>query len=155
MSAKTKKAPKATHVPVSDWGKDHWSLLLYLECRCVDNRGELDYNHLRTNTRTHPHLVGPRVAQSSMGSRWNPSYGTKLRGYFGKDKIDVKRQMIEHDDWDCFYDIEAAGFIEDVGTGFNPAAKMTKAGSEICGQLRAHKAAGGHCATFAFPVTNG
>jgi len=36
-------------VSIDKFGKDHWSLLAYLETRCVDHKGTVDKNHLRMN----------------------------------------------------------------------------------------------------------
>ena len=39
------------NIPYTRWGKDHWNTLLYLESRCVDNKGVVDGNHVQTNSK--------------------------------------------------------------------------------------------------------
>ncbi len=123
-------------IPLSDWGRDHWSTLGYIECRCVDNRGIPDRDHMRCNPARHPGLSGR--------GGWKPQYSTRLKGH----SIEVPLQRAGHDDWDCAYDIEVAGLLIDEGSGINPLWKLTPLGLSICAALRAHKAAGGSFATF-------
>ncbi len=150
--AKTKKparARKPKFVPVSDWGKDHWSLVAYVEIRCVDNGGVLDHDRMRTNQERHPGLAGPASAGLSEGRNWRPEWGTRLSGYFLEDgETDLTRQMFNHDDWDVLDDIEAAGYVKIGGAGINPVIFMTRVGAAIAALLRVHKAAGKHFASF-------
>ena len=37
------------HVPMVQWGKDHWSVFAYLECCAVDNKGIINNQHMRCN----------------------------------------------------------------------------------------------------------
>ncbi len=37
-----------------DYGRDHWTVLVYAETRCVDYRGNLDRKHLRTDGDKYP-----------------------------------------------------------------------------------------------------
>jgi hypothetical protein len=117
-------------VPVAVWGKDHWSMLAYIECRCVDHRGVPARARMRTDARRHPGLV-VRV--------FTKQYPTRLAGGV---------ELADHDDWDCADDIEAAGFIEIKGTGIHPVWKMTAEGNRVAGLLRAHKTNGGNFAEF-------
>lgn len=41
-------------VPVENWGKDHYSTLLYIETRVVDYRGIIDTRHMRRSSAGHP-----------------------------------------------------------------------------------------------------
>ena len=127
-----------------DVGKDHWSLLAYIETRCVDYQGVLNKDHLR--------IKNPMVANSTGYPhirQWKSEYGTRLAGYFKDDDTqDKKRQIKAHDDLDCFNDLENAGYIKNTGTGLNPACKMTKLGNQVASLLRQHKADGNHFATF-------
>lgn len=127
-------------VPVGEWGRDHWSVLAYVETRCVDFKGVLDKDHMRTNALRHPGLVGPKISMSALAKRESFQYPTRLRG-------DGKLQ-VDHDNWDCLYDLEEAGLIIDAGTGINPRAVMTPKGAKLAGELRAWKAAGGSFSTF-------
>lgn len=134
-------------ITISQFGRDHWSLLAYIETRTVDHKGVLDKNHLRIKEevdaagRTY---IGPK-------HEWNPDWGTRLKG-FAIDKnyqeIDSSLRLPNHDDLDCFDDLENAKLIENLGSGLNPAAKLTKKGIEIASKLREHKATGGNFSDF-------
>jgi hypothetical protein len=138
---------KNKSVPITDWGKDHFSLLGYVECRCVDNKGELDRRHLRCNIGTHPILAGSVYRDPGL-MKWNPEYGTRLKGYFLKNgKTDPSKRLGSHDDWDCFDDLETAGLIEIISV-VNGFVRMTPFGTEVATKLRKHKAKGGMFATF-------
>lgn len=125
---------------MSEWGKDHWSLLLYVETRCVDYNGTLDFKHMRDK------LMRGDVL---LNNKWKPEYGTRLKGYFVEGgENDKSRQLPQHDDHDCLEDLEAAMLIKNIGTGMNPLITMTDLGYTYITQLRKHKAAGGHCSNF-------
>lgn len=137
-------------IPLSRWGKDHWSALAYVEALCVespDATGQMDLSRLRCNAATHP-------TQSVNRTTWRPNYGTRLRGYFDfADRADpalaedAGLQLTSHDDWDCLDDLEDAGLIEvmSLATG---AVKITDNGQELASELRGHKADGGMFANF-------
>ena len=108
------------------FGKDHWSMFAYIECRCVDNGGILDRSHLRLDGRTYP---------------------TRLFGYF-ENKENPNFTIISHNDLDCADDLEDIGFIKNIGSGMNRIYKLTKYGSEVAGRLRTHKTNGGMFSTF-------
>ena len=132
---------KEEKITIEKFGKDHWSLFAYIETRTVDYGGILDKSHLR--------IKNDMVRNSTpypINTSWKPEYGTRLKGYF--DKKDKKLQLPEHDDLDCFDDLEEAGLIENMGTGFNPAAKLTKFGISVASKLRNHKANGGYFSNF-------
>lgn len=118
-------------VPVENFGKDHWSTLLYVESRCVDYEGRPDRAHMRTDVDRHPHLRGQRNSHKT-------KYPTQIR-----DGV-----LPDHDDWDCVEDLIAAGFMEDLGTGVQPLWKLTPKGWKVAGALRQHRAKGDACATF-------
>lgn len=129
-----------------DFGKDHWSMFAYIETRCVDFKGVLDVAHLRIRNPA----IGLRSRHSPyLRPKWESNWGTRLRGYFMKDGETNKHYLLpNHDDLDCFDDLEEAGYIENTGTGLNPACVLTKLGSQIVSLLRQHKAKGEHYATF-------
>ena len=125
-------------VPLAEWGRDHWSVLAYVETRCVDAGGVLDHDHMTTNRATHPGLEGPRVTASGLLRDEPFKYHTRLR-----DGVELG-----HDNWNCFYDREEAGLVVDVGTGVQPRAKMTPLGVQLAEEIRAHKAGGGSFSSF-------
>lgn len=111
-------------VPVSLWGRDHYSTLGYLECRAVDNGGRIEPLHMRGRPGAPAIDYPTRLAQGVL--------------------------LQNHSDYDCLSDIEVAGLIEDHGTGMNPLVRMTEKGMLVCAALRAHKAAGGNFSNFTF-----
>lgn len=141
--------------PVQTFGKDHWSLLAYVECLCVDGTkgiGQIDRRRVRCNENTHPLL------NSNVTGTWKNEYSTRLAGFFDfehradpQKASDAGLQILGHDDWDCLDDLEAAGFVE-ILTLANAAVRMTKAGNKVAGELRTHKANGGQFAQFRVPV---
>lgn len=136
-------------VEPKDYGKDHWSLLGFIETCCVDSIddiGVLDIGHMRVR---HGLGLGEKHSEIRSRPKWKDELGTRLSGYFKEGKTtDESRRLPDHDDLDCFDDIEAAGYIENMGTGLNPACKMTELGHEVAAKLRQHKANGNHFATF-------
>ena len=124
-------------VPPSWWGKDHWSTLLYVECRCVDHKGWPNHPNMRTDFSRHP-----GYARAVLGMHSAEKYPTRLR--HGTEGV----LLTDHDDWDCVEDMEAAGLVQAVGTGSNPRWKLTELGHTVAGKLRAHKAQGQGSGTF-------
>lgn len=73
---------------------------------------------------------------------WEPSYGTRLDGFFGEDeKRDKTKQIPNHDDVNCLHDIENAGLIKIVSL-VNFYIELTPKGQEVASELRAWKNAG-------------
>jgi len=68
-------------IPVSLWGKDHHSTLLYAETRAVESGGLLGEKHMREDGHTYP----TRLADGST--------------------------VYAHDDYDCLNDAVQAGFL--------------------------------------------
>lgn len=136
--------------PVEKFGKDHWSTFAYVETCCVDGKegvGQLERQRMRCNPERHPLL------HTSPGG-WRDAYSTRLAGFFDfadrndpEKAIEAGLMLRGHDDWDCLDDLEAAGLIE-VQSLANGFVTMTEKGMEVAGELRTHKAAGGHFAGF-------
>lgn len=72
-------------IKIKDWGKDHWSTLMYVETRVVDHDGLLDPRHMR----------GHREGWEQYPSRLRS--GVELYG---------------HNDFDCVEDMIAEGLVE-------------------------------------------
>ncbi len=118
-------------VPMADWGKDHWSVLAYVET-CAVEQQTLDRRRLRINPKRHPLL-----AHISWDNR---DYPTMLgRG----------ATLGNHDDWDCIEDLEEAGLVN-ILSAVNTAVTMTELGTEIAHALRRHKLAGHNFAEFSW-----
>ena len=124
------------------WSRDHWSLLAYVECRCVDYRGQIENDHLRVNPKRHPAYA--YSDRPSLGGRrtWASEYNTILNGL----KI-----LAGHDDIDCLQDLEAGNLIVNTGTGINPVYELTEEGWRVSAALRRFKAEGGTFAHFKYP----
>lgn len=128
------------HIPMSLWGKDHWSTLAYIETRIVDYKGQPDRSHMRCDPKRHPGLAG-HVHAALSPSLGDKNYPTRLKD--GKE-------LHDHDDWDCMEDAEAEGLLKWNGTGMYPVFVLTKKGRAICAALRRHKQDGGQFAEFAY-----
>lgn len=109
---------------VEKFGRDHWSLLVYLETRCVDYSGVPDRHHMRCSPKRHEFLAHE-------GSRSRKMSPTRLRD---------GELLYNRDDWDCANDLEHAGFLKQVGTGANPRFELTDLGWSIAGRLRRARA---------------
>jgi len=125
-------------INMKDWGKDHWGLLAYVETRAVDHQNQLDHEHMRTNTTTHP-LLRNDAYQRDRPKRWESSHSTRLRD---------GRILDGHDDWDCLDDLDDAGLVEIISL-VNGFVRMTDYGLVIAARLRRHKANGGMYQDFA------
>ena len=132
-------------VPIQDFGKDHFSLLAYVEALCVESIkkgvGEIDYRRMRVNENTH----GPLARNLGV---WRPEHGSRLKGYWNeKHNVCPSRRLDQHDDIDCLDDLGDAGLVEIISL-INGFVRLTDKGREIAARLRAHKSRGGVFATF-------
>lgn len=134
-------------VPIEEWGKDHWSTFAYAET-CIVDQQPLSRDRLRCNVNKRGHLVGPTVNRFG-NAKWEPSYGTRLKGFFVNGGTDKARQLTNHDDWDCLEDMEKAGLLEIV-SAINAIVVFTDKGLALAAHLRTHKAKGGNFADFQF-----
>lgn len=139
----TNKTPATRDpVPISSFGRDHWSTLCYVETRCVDHAGVIQKEHMRCDPRRHP---GHAHRGSSGEFGGNRAYPTRLQG-----SVDLP----DHDDWDCIDDLEAACLIESAGAGLNPVFKMTGFGWDMVSLIRQFKAKGGSFSAFSWSPDN-
>jgi hypothetical protein len=132
------------------FGKDHWSLLAYLESRCAAGQygvGVIDFRRIRCNPANHPLQAVNRVP-------WRSEYGTKLAGFFSfTDHAEARAagvQLTAHDDWDCIDDLVSAELLT-LTSATNGLVKLTPLGVEVCAELSKHKAKGGQFAEFTSP----
>ncbi|MGR5558371.1 hypothetical protein ACQKQC_19035 [Vibrio fortis] len=120
-------------VLISEFAKDHWALLAYVEDLCVnssDGIGSIEKRRMRCNPERHPN--------ESANYAWKDEYGSRITG----------GQVVPgHDDWDCLNELEANGLVEVISMA-NLAIKMTQHGNEVTAMVRSHKAAGGNYASF-------
>lgn len=140
----------AQAIPPSSFGKDHWSVLAYVECHCVDGEkgiGFLDRSRMRTNAQKHPLLASNTIS-------WRKEWGTRLSGFFDYDERQEADKAIAagfmvdgHDDWDCLDDLEKSGYVEVLNLT-HPSVRLTDEGIRVAALIREHKAKGGQFATF-------
>lgn len=112
-------------VAVEKFGRDHWSLLLYIETRCVDHNGVPRREHMRCSPKRNP---GQAHDGTERHKKLSP---TRLKG---------GELLYNRDDWDCADDLEAAGYVQQIGTGANPRFAMTEVGWAVAGRLRRWRA---------------
>lgn len=130
-------------IPVEKWGKDHWSTLAFLETVAVDYKGVLDEKQQRRMRTDHDRHPGIRSCYAD--GRVGQKYPTRLAG---------GEILHDHDDWDCFDDMIAAGFATNDGSGIMPIVHFTELGYQVASALRKHKSRGRNFASFAWPVPN-
>jgi len=111
------------------WGRDHATLLLYVETRHIDHGGELNPDALRTNPKRHPHEANARGDRGSIV--WKSEHdGTRIVG--GERPSEV------HDDWDCLDDMEEVQILLHTGPPDFLSA-LSPIGIEVAGELRKYK----------------
>ena len=138
------QAPKPKHVPIIEWGRDHFSTLAYVETCVVDHSaapgiGVLERAKMKCNPANYP-LHDGRFPD--LGP-WDDKYSTRLKGH----TADKPRQVKGHDDWLCLDDMEAEGLLEIISL-VNGYVQLTDKGLKLCHQLREHKAKGGTFSNF-------
>lgn len=108
-------------IPLEEWGKDHWSTLLYIETRVVDHKGYIDNRQMRGRDEKYP---------------------TRL--------ADGKEEPM-HSDFDCAQDMIKAGLLTGGRVKMadimarpknlrnqTDQYELTPKGWEIAGKLREH-----------------
>lgn len=98
-----------TAIPMRRWGLDHWSLLLYVETRVTDCRGQLDWNHLTLSRRNWPMLHAARNPWESDSSEdAADAYGLRLRPLRHPGIFET---MKGHCEADALMDLVEAGLV--------------------------------------------
>jgi hypothetical protein len=147
------KSNTVTHVPIEEWGQDHWSTFAYAETCVVDRanadgapyEGKLNLDRLRCNHATHGEWLGRTHRMRGMVNDWKDSYGTRLKD-FGKD---ASRRLPEHDDWNCLFDMQAEHLLTVVEPR-KGTIRFTDRGTALAAHVRAFKIRGGNFAAFAY-----
>lgn len=167
-----------TPIPMDRWGKDHWSLLLYVEDRAVNRHGLIDWNNLTLSQGHWPMLWAARNRwASASGEDAADKYGLRLRSPEGA--IETVKGCCEGD---ALMDLVDAGlvavtmpplsstgksYLRPDGHALNdpspdepvtgrvewalmPWARfgLTEQGWELAGAVRRHRGNGGRMATF-------
>lgn len=107
-------------------GRDHRSLLLYVEDRCVNNQGVLNLLNLRVNEKKYPLL---KINDGHGFEPWDGSHGTRL---------DNGKTLKDHDDIDCLDELDDLGLVE-IMSLVNGIVKITEKGHEVAAELRKRK----------------
>lgn len=132
-----------SYVPVSKWGKDHWSTFAYLETRAVDHKGIVDNSRMRCNVRLHKEFAFENFGNVVSGDK----YPTRLK----------QGELEKHDDWSCLEDMVATGLLRaftrvkfhgQIFGNSEARVELTELGQIYAEQLRRHKMNGGAFATF-------
>lgn len=147
------------YIPMSQWARDHWSTLAYIETVLVDQREfTVSYNpRMRSSRRMIRVLTEPPALRTATVRNRSYAYG---RGAFAMspEAGTILRDgtvLPDHDDWACVQDFAAAGLLTktadeiDVGTSI----KFSPYGWHIATALRQHKANGGNFADFSPTIT--
>ena len=133
-------------VPISKFGKDHWSTFAYVDTLLADRKW-IANERMRCNARRHrPFVHVNRFREVQDGSK----YPTRLND---------GSEVVNHDDWDCLQDCEHEGLLalivdedtrrgEEVFGGARARVELTAKGRAISSQLRNFKAKGGNFREF-------
>src|SRR4051812_21837112 len=111
-------------LPVTSWGRDHVSTLLYVETRCVDHDGKPKLEHMRCNPKLHP-------GYSHIGS---------MSSHFPGTRSSNGEEIKGHDDWSIIDEFEVLGLLNNIGTGLHPVWQLTDEGWYVAGALRRGRA---------------
>lgn len=96
-------------IPMHRWGKDHWSLLAYVETRATSYCGQLDWNHLTLSRRNWPMLYAARKPYgSSFGEDAADLYGLRLKPLRHPGVFETVKG---HCDADALMDLVEAGLV--------------------------------------------
>jgi len=131
-------------VPFGQMGRDHWTVLTYIETLCVDRAGVPDVLRFRCHPKTHPVYFDFQMQQMGASKHivFEPPRGSTLRD---------GTELAGHDDLDCTEDLQVAGLIEvskDPWTHTPMTFSLTDAGWLLAGRLRRWRADGGKAQDF-------
>lgn len=141
-------------IPMSHWGKDHWSTLAYAETvmtDCggfqvgVDGRMRSGRRNFRVMTQGCPKPKRAGGGAAAPAVVMEPGHSTKLKD---------GQCVTGHDDWSCIQDMAAEGLFncgpDDVEPGV--ILSLSDKGTKILNALREFKRGGGQYAAFRWPV---
>jgi len=125
-----------TNYKESEFGKQHWSLLAFIETQVVDKSFPLDFRRMSCNNiKRHPLNNGAHFG-------WDDKYST--------ENMNGKQLVLGHDDIDCFDELEQEGYVKNQGTLLNMYPNITDKGWRACAELRKFKGNGGNFKEFVF-----
>lgn len=124
------------HIPIANWGKDHWSTLLYIESIIFDVYARPAMDKMRQHSgRIRRGWDSPMARVVSVFSQDYPTQ-TIIRDPNNWDTIIGHTEVHDHDDWDCIDDMETEGLLEQLGTGLQPVVKLTDYGYTVVAALK-------------------
>jgi len=126
---------KKTAYTEAEFGKQHWSLLAYLETQVVDKRFPIDFRHMSCN-------------EKKRGINNGAPFGWENKWSTANNK--GEQLILGHDDIDCFEELETEGFIKNNGTLLNMCPELTDKGWKCISQIREFKGKGGNYIDFVF-----
>lgn len=165
-------------IPVEQWGRSHWDLLIHVEGRAVDHHGGINWDLLTLSQRNWPMLYAARTPWESAPVRdAADQYGLVLRGPDGEEV-----SALGYCDGDALMDLVDAGLVTVAMPPVSPTGNsylrpddlplsspsplepvtghvlwllmpwarfgITSKGWELVGAVRRHKADGGSLGTF-------
>ena len=128
-------------IPIELFGRDHWSTFAFIETQCVDGQDGVAVMEM---TRIERMRCDPKI---------HPQFAHRgTRGAPSPTRLNDDQTITGHDDWSCLDDCEAAGLIENIGSGIHRMYKMRPLGTVVAAQIRLHKTQGGSFKTFKLPA---
>ncbi|UTU09558.1 hypothetical protein CcrBL47_gp272c [Caulobacter phage BL47] len=146
------------YVPITLFGKDHWSMLAYAEIEAVECGGfQVGFDARMRQGRQHFRVMHEECRRPK---RINGGHqGVVMRAEHGS-RLNDGTYIENHDDWHCVQDMVAAGLmgvkkrdlilplVEEMEPGV--FLHLTSLGHDVVSRLRRHKADGGNFAGFRF-----
>jgi hypothetical protein len=141
------------YIPMSHWGRDHWSTLGYAEtvmAECggfqvgADARMKSNRRNFRVMAQECARPKRPGKPTSAIAMVMQPEHATKLND----------GQVVDnHDDWSCLQDMAAEGLFVQEPTDIQPGVILTlsEKGNAVANALREFKRNKGQYAQFRWP----
>lgn len=145
-------------VPMRLWGKDHWSMLGYVEAEMVesgmfqvgfDARIRQNRRNVRVMAQECPRPKRAKPTSLGQYGGWDEKYRTRLND---------GSEAANHDDWCCVQDMAAEGLFASTHKTPRPIAqedvepkvklRLSEKGQRLAAALRQHKATGGQFGNF-------
>jgi hypothetical protein len=121
-------------IPITEWGRDHWQLLIDLYHNDNERNAVLKRRYMRTG-KHNGILAGD---------------GGRITDYGTRTKVGI---ICDHDDWDCINDFIVYGLCEYATTRsaqqlLDPVIPLSSRGHSLAEALIKHNDEGGHSRTF-------
>lgn len=149
------------YVPVTKFGKDHWSVLAYAESVMMEVAGfQVGLDPRMRQGRRHYRVMREQCIRPKRASRVHPDMAMVMDSEKHGTRLNDGTSIAGHDDWHCIQDLAEVGYFR-VGDKIATAESVEPGvilhlspwGRTVADALRAHKANGGTFSTFV-PPTN-